>query len=223
MRRPGRPNRSALLRLQSRSPQRLRAGRHRAGRHAERPAARLRDVARNTADKTTLPAILERVQKRHGQAQRIWVMDRGGPAEAALEQMRTSTPPVHYLVGTPKARLNRMDAALTERPWVEVRGQLRGKCVPQDGENRSCERLQRRSSGRIPSESGVPVEARRPPVFLSRRVRRAARATLGVSCSSNAKIPAARAWASRASPGIHAARCGNCLACDSGSRLEPVP
>ena len=88
----------------------------------------------NTADKTTLPAMLERVQKRHGQAQRIWVMDRGVPTEAALEQMRTSTPPVHYLVGTPKARLNRMEAALTERPWVEVRGQLRVKCVPQDRE-----------------------------------------------------------------------------------------
>lgn len=88
----------------------------------------------NTADKTTLLAMLELVQKRHGQAQRIWVMDRGVPTEAALAQMRASTPPVHYLVGTPKARLNRMEAALTERPWVEVRGELRVKCVPEDGE-----------------------------------------------------------------------------------------
>jgi len=88
----------------------------------------------NTADKTTLLAMLELVQKRHGQAHRIWVMDRGVPTEAALAQMRASTPPVHYLVGTPKARLNRMEAALTERPWVEVRGQLRVKCVPEDGE-----------------------------------------------------------------------------------------
>lgn len=88
----------------------------------------------NTADKTTLLAMLELVQQRHGQAQRIWVMDRGVPTEAALAQMRSSTPPVHYLVGTPKARLNRMEAALTERPWVEVRGALRVKCVPEDGE-----------------------------------------------------------------------------------------
>ena len=88
----------------------------------------------NTADKTTLLAMMELVQKRHGQAQRIWVMDRGVPTEAALAQMRASTPPVHYLVGTPKARLNRMEAALAERPWVEVRGQLRVKCVPEDGE-----------------------------------------------------------------------------------------
>lgn len=88
----------------------------------------------NTADKTTLLAMLALVQRRHGQAQRIWVMDRGVPTEAALAEMRASTPPVHYLVGTPKARLNRMEAALTERPWVEVRGQLRVKCVPEDGE-----------------------------------------------------------------------------------------
>lgn len=88
----------------------------------------------NTADKTTLPAMLALVQQRHGQAQRIWVMDRGVPTEAVLAQMRASTPPVHYLVGTPKARLNRMEAALTERPWVEVRGELRVKCVPEDGE-----------------------------------------------------------------------------------------
>jgi hypothetical protein len=88
----------------------------------------------NTADKTTLLAMMELVQKRHGQAQRIWVMDRGVPTEAALAQLRASTPPVHYLVGTPKARLNRMEAALAERPWVEVRGQLRVKCVPEDGE-----------------------------------------------------------------------------------------
>ena len=88
----------------------------------------------NTADKTTLLAMLELVQKRHGQAQRIWVMDRGVPTEAALAQMRASNPPVHYLVGTPKARLNRMEAALTERPWVEVRGALRVKCVREDGE-----------------------------------------------------------------------------------------
>jgi hypothetical protein len=88
----------------------------------------------NTADKTTLPAMLDLVQQRHGQAQRVWVMDRGIPTEAALAQMRASDPPVHYLVGTPKGRLTAMEAALAERPFVEVRGQLRVKCVPQDGE-----------------------------------------------------------------------------------------
>lgn len=88
----------------------------------------------NTADKTTLRDMLALVQKRHGQAERIWVMDRGIPTEETLAEMRASTPPVHYLVGTPKGRLTKLEADLTERPWVEVKGQLRVKSLPQDGE-----------------------------------------------------------------------------------------
>jgi hypothetical protein len=88
----------------------------------------------NTADKTTLPAMIALLKKRHGQIGRIWVMDRGIPTEDSLAQMRACDPPMHYLVGTPKARLHRLEAALAERPWVEVRGQLRVKCVPEDGE-----------------------------------------------------------------------------------------
>jgi hypothetical protein len=34
-------------------------------------------------------------------------MDRGIPTEKVLEEMRQSAPPVKYLVGTPKGRLNR--------------------------------------------------------------------------------------------------------------------
>lgn len=88
----------------------------------------------NTADKTTLRDMLALVQKRHGQAERVWVMDRGIPTEETLAQMRASTPPVHYLVGTPRGRLTKLEAALTERPWVEVKGRLRVKSLPQDGE-----------------------------------------------------------------------------------------
>jgi transposase len=88
----------------------------------------------NTADKTTLPAMIALLKKRHGQIGRIWVMDRGIPTEDALAQMRACDPPLHYLVGTPKARLHRLEAALADRPWVAVRGQLRVKCVPEDGE-----------------------------------------------------------------------------------------
>jgi transposase len=42
----------------------------------------------NTADKTTLKAMLERIQKRYGQAERLWVMDRAIPTEAVLEELR---------------------------------------------------------------------------------------------------------------------------------------
>jgi hypothetical protein len=61
-------------------------------------------------------------------------MDRGIPTEESLAQMRACDPPMHYLVGTPKARLHRLEAALADRPWVEVRGALRVKAVPADGE-----------------------------------------------------------------------------------------
>ncbi len=88
----------------------------------------------NTADKATLRAMMELMRKRHGQIGRIWVMDRGIPTEASLAEMRACDPPVHYLVGTPKARLNRLESALSEQPWTRVRGQLRVKCVPEDGE-----------------------------------------------------------------------------------------
>jgi hypothetical protein len=41
---------------------------------------------------------------------------------------------VRYLVGTPKGRLTRYEAALAERPWQTVRPALRVKLLPQDGE-----------------------------------------------------------------------------------------
>jgi hypothetical protein len=48
-------------------------------------------------------------------------MDRGIPTEETLTQMRQSEPPVSYLVGTPKDRLSKLEAALSERPWHQVR------------------------------------------------------------------------------------------------------
>jgi transposase len=75
----------------------------------------------NTADKTTLQAFLQKIQSQYGKAQRIWVMDRGIPTEAVLEQMRQSDPPVCYLVGTPKGRLGQLEAQLLPLDWQAVR------------------------------------------------------------------------------------------------------
>lgn len=88
----------------------------------------------NTADKTTLRDMLQLIQKRYGQAQRVWVMDRGIPTEAVLEELRQSDPKVSYLVGTPKGRLTKLEAELAKHPWQEVRPQLRVKLLPQEGE-----------------------------------------------------------------------------------------
>jgi hypothetical protein len=88
----------------------------------------------NTADKTTLRDMLKLIQKRYGQAERIWVMDRGIPTEAVLEELRQSEAKVSYLVGTPKGRLTKLEKDLAEKPWQEVRPQLRVKLLPQEGE-----------------------------------------------------------------------------------------
>jgi hypothetical protein len=61
-------------------------------------------------------------------------MDRGIPTEEILTELRAADSAVRYLVGTPKARLNRYEAALAAKPWREVRPQLRVKLLPQDGE-----------------------------------------------------------------------------------------
>ena len=88
----------------------------------------------NTADKTTLRGMLELIQKRYGEAERIWVMDRGIPTEAVLEELRQSDAKVSYLVGTPKGRLTKLEKELAQKPWQQVRGQLRVKLLPQAGE-----------------------------------------------------------------------------------------
>ena len=70
----------------------------------------------NTADCTTLKGFLAAIERQYGKARRVWVMDRGIPTEAVLEEMRRADPPVSYLVGTPKGRLSRLEQALVAKP-----------------------------------------------------------------------------------------------------------
>jgi transposase len=84
----------------------------------------------NTADKTTLKDFLKKIEDQYGKAERIWVMDRGIPTEALLEQMRASDPPVFYLVGTPKGRLNKLESQLLELDWQAVRPGVDVKLLP---------------------------------------------------------------------------------------------
>lgn len=91
-------------------------------------------LAGNTADCTTLAGFLERIERQYGKARRVWCMDRGVPTEAVLAQMRTSDPPVQYLVGTPKGRLTRLEAALLDQPWQAARAGVRVKLLAEDDE-----------------------------------------------------------------------------------------
>lgn len=88
----------------------------------------------NTADCTTLKDFLGKIERQYGKARRIWVMDRGVPTEAVLESMRASDPPVQYVVGTPKGRLNKLEQELITRPWHQAREGVQVKLLPQDNE-----------------------------------------------------------------------------------------
>jgi hypothetical protein len=61
-------------------------------------------------------------------------MDRGIPTEEVLAEMREADPPVQYLVGTPKGRLNRLERDLLDKPWQEARPGVQVKLLPKDGE-----------------------------------------------------------------------------------------
>jgi transposase len=88
----------------------------------------------NTADNTTLREFLQKIETLYGKAQRIWVMDRGIPTEAVLDEMRAADPPVYYLVGTPKGRLSKLERELLPLPWASVRPGVEVKLLVQDEE-----------------------------------------------------------------------------------------
>src|SRR3954451_6997751 len=88
----------------------------------------------NTADNKTLRAFLSKIESQYGKARRVWVMDRGIPTEEVLAEMRRADPPVQYLVGTPKGRLNRLERDLLEKPWQAARPGVQVKLLPRDGE-----------------------------------------------------------------------------------------
>jgi len=88
----------------------------------------------NTSDKTTLRQFLRKIEAQYGKADRVWLTDRGVPTEEVLAEMRSSDPPIYYLVGTPKGRLSKLEADLLERPWQSVRPGVEVKVLPQENE-----------------------------------------------------------------------------------------
>src|SRR6201984_902717 len=88
----------------------------------------------NPADKTTLRAFVKKIENQYGKADRVWLMDRGVPTEEVLAEMRSSDPPIHYLVGTPKGRLTRLEKALVDKPWHSARPGGKWKLLAQESE-----------------------------------------------------------------------------------------
>ena len=108
-------------------------------------------MAGNTSDKTTLKSFLEKIEEQYGKIQRTWVMDRGIPTEEVLKEMRQASPPVCYLVGTPRGRLTRLEKEFLQQPWAQVKDSLEVKLLAREGELY----ILTRSQGRRQKERGI--------------------------------------------------------------------
>jgi hypothetical protein len=128
-------------------------------------------MAGNTSDKTTLAGFLKKVEKQYGKAHRTWVMDRGIPTEETLSQMRAAQTPIHYLVGTPKGRLSKLEKAFLKLPWEQVRESVEVKLIEQAGELY----ILSRSVGRVHKERSM---RRRRLKRLCKRLRELQQQTL---------------------------------------------
>jgi hypothetical protein len=90
--------------------------------------------AGNRADVTTVEDIVRLMEEKYGQAERLWVMDRGMVSDANLAFLRERK--ARYLVGTPKSWLRAHEATLLESAnWQEVQAGLEVRLVAHpDGE-----------------------------------------------------------------------------------------
>jgi transposase len=85
--------------------------------------------AGNRNDSTTVDEIVTAMEQKYGQANRVWVMDRGMVSEENIARLRRSN--ASYIVGTPKAMLRRFERELTDqRDWHAVQEGVDVKQVP---------------------------------------------------------------------------------------------
>ena len=84
--------------------------------------------AGNRTDVTTVEEVVGKMEARFGQAERIWVMDRGMVSEANIDFLRARK--ALYIVGTPKAELRHFEAELAEEEnWNVVQHGLEARVV----------------------------------------------------------------------------------------------
>jgi transposase len=88
----------------------------------------------NTSDRSTLRGFLKKIETAYGKARRVWVMDRGIPSEAILQEMREPEGQTFYLVGTPKGRIHQHEKKWLDLPWQKVRDSVEVKLYPHEGE-----------------------------------------------------------------------------------------
>ena len=88
--------------------------------------------AGNRADVTTVETIVRTMETKYGQAERVWVMDRGMVSEANLAFLRARQ--ARYLVGTPKSWLRAHEQTLLDQTeWQQVQDGLEVRLVAHEG------------------------------------------------------------------------------------------
>jgi transposase len=144
----------------------------------------------NTSEHKTLLPFLDHIEKTYGKARRVWVMDRGIPTEATLQQMRDPARETFYLVGTPKGRINKHEKKWLDLPWQQVRDSVEVKLYEHEGELY----VLARSDGRQKKEIAI----RRKRVVRLLRKLRAMRRSLPKRDQLLLRIGAAKKEAGRA-------------------------
>ncbi len=86
----------------------------------------------NTLDRATLATILDAVEQKHGKARRVWVFDRGIISEDNLALLRERG--AHYLVGTPKRKLQAYEQKLLDGSWTKASAEVEVQLVPENDE-----------------------------------------------------------------------------------------
>jgi transposase len=110
--------------------------------------------AGNRADVTTVEEIVTLMETKYGQAERIWVMDRGMVSEANIAFLRERK--ARYLVGTPKSWLRHHEATLLEKSdWKEVQNGLEVRLVEHPGGEASEKYVLCRSTARAEKERAM--------------------------------------------------------------------
>ena len=86
--------------------------------------------AGNRADVSTVETVVRQMEEKYGQAERVWVMDRGMVSEANIAFLRARK--ARYLVGTPKSWLRAHEQTLLEKSdWKTVQDGLEVRLVEQ--------------------------------------------------------------------------------------------
>jgi transposase len=115
--------------------------------------------AGNTADVTTVEAMVQVMEEKYGQAKRIWVLDRGMISEDNIDFLRARQ--ARYLVGTPKSQLKRFEAQLLEeKDWAQVQAGVEVKLVAHPEGGSTEQYLLCRSSARRQKEAAMIELAR---------------------------------------------------------------